>query len=45
LFIAKNIVLGGVKSATLHDTGSVNVEDLSSQVYHADDLLDNCADF
>lgn len=30
--LAKNIVLGGVKSVTLHDTGNVNIEDLSSQV-------------
>ena len=32
LFSAKNIVLGGVKSVTLHDTGNVTLEDLSSQV-------------
>ena len=30
--IAKNVVLGGVKSVTLHDTGSVELSDLSSQV-------------
>ena len=29
---AKNVVLGGVKSVTLHDTGCVEISDLSSQV-------------
>jgi len=30
--IAKNIVLGGVKSVVLHDTQNTSYEDLSSQV-------------
>ena len=30
--IAKNVVLGGVKSVTLHDNSTVSMEDLSSQV-------------
>ena len=30
--IAKNIVLGGVKSLVLHDTKNANYDDLSSQV-------------
>ena len=30
--IAKNVVLGGVKSVTIHDTGKVAWSDLSSQV-------------
>ena len=31
--IAKNVVLGGVKSVTLHDDGNVEWADLSSQVH------------
>ena len=31
--IAKNVVLGGVKSVTLHDTKPATMMDLSSQVY------------
>ena len=30
--IAKNIVLGGVKSLTIHDEGNVTIENLASQV-------------
>lgn len=30
--IAKNVVLGGVKSVTIHDTGNASWYDLSSQV-------------
>ena len=30
--IAKNLVLGGVKSVTIHDIGEVTFSDLSSQV-------------
>lgn len=30
--IAKNVVLGGVKSVTLHDTEPASVADMSSQV-------------
>ncbi len=30
--IAKNIILGGVKSVIVHDCGQVNYTDLSSQV-------------
>lgn len=30
--IAKNVVLGGVKSVTIHDSGKVEWIDLSSQV-------------
>lgn len=30
--VAKNVVLGGVKSVTLHDSGNVEMSDLSSQV-------------
>ncbi|GBO25962.1 Ubiquitin-like modifier-activating enzyme 1 [Araneus ventricosus] len=32
LEIAKNIILGGVKSVTLHDVGTCEIKDLSSQV-------------
>lgn len=32
LSAAKNVVLGGVKSVTLHDSGNVEMSDLSSQV-------------
>ena len=31
--IAKNVILGGVKSVTLHDTESVLISDLSSHFY------------
>lgn len=31
-FAAKNIILGGVKSVTVHDTELAAIEDLSSQV-------------
>ncbi|EDO33332.1 predicted protein [Nematostella vectensis] len=31
--IAKNVVLGGVKSVTLHDTGAVELSDLTSQFF------------
>lgn len=31
--IAKNVVLGGVKSVTLHDTKPVTVSDLSAQYF------------
>ena len=37
--IAKNIVLGGVKSVVLHDTQNTNYEDLSSQVFFNQSLL------
>jgi len=30
--IAKNVILGGVKSVTLHDQGMAEWKDLSSQV-------------
>lgn len=30
--IAKNVVLGGVKSVTIHDTGNAAWSDLSAQV-------------
>ena len=31
--VAKNVILAGVKSVTLHDTGNVDLLDLSSQFY------------
>lgn len=31
--VAKNIILSGVKSVTIHDTGACEVKDLSSQYY------------
>jgi ubiquitin-activating enzyme E1 len=31
--IAKNIVLGGIKSVTIHDRTKATYEDLSSQVF------------
>ncbi len=31
--IAKNIILGGVKSVTLHDEANAEIADLSSQFY------------
>jgi len=33
LCIAKNVILGGVKSVTLHDTEPAQLAELSSQVY------------
>ena len=30
--VAKNVVLGGVKSVTIHDEGTVQIQDLASQV-------------
>ena len=30
--VAKNVVLGGVKAVTLHDSKNTNLSDLSSQV-------------
>ncbi|KAH8234400.1 hypothetical protein KR038_009109 [Drosophila bunnanda] len=33
LEIAKNVILGGVKSITLHDTATCGLQDLSSQFY------------
>ncbi|CAH3177011.1 unnamed protein product, partial [Porites evermanni] len=43
--IAKNVVLGGVKSVTLHDTGNVEMSDLSSQFFlEADDIGKNRAE-
>ena len=32
--IAKNVILGGVKSVTIHDENKCQISDLSSQVYH-----------
>lgn len=32
--IAKNIILGGVKSVTLHDQSNCTIKDLSSQFFH-----------
>lgn len=37
--IAKNIILGGVKSVTLHDTSVCKASDLSSQFYLTEDDL------
>ncbi|KAK3736400.1 hypothetical protein QZH41_017900 [Actinostola sp. cb2023] len=43
--IAKNVVLGGVKSVTLHDTGNVEGSDLSSQFFlRSDDIGKNRAE-
>ncbi|KAI8607937.1 hypothetical protein BC830DRAFT_1072563, partial [Chytriomyces sp. MP71] len=37
--IAKNVILAGVKSVTIHDRGLVEITDLSSQFYlHASDI-------
>ena len=36
--IAKNIILGGVKAVTLHDEGTAQWADLSSQVFFPDSL-------
>ncbi|KAG8177352.1 hypothetical protein JTE90_028350 [Oedothorax gibbosus] len=33
LEVAKNVILGGVKSVTLHDGGNCEIQDLSSQYY------------
>lgn len=30
--IAKNVVLAGVKSVTIHDEGNISIADMSSQV-------------
>ncbi len=35
--IAKNVILGGVKSVTLHDTEPVEIADLSAHIYFAED--------
>lgn len=37
MFAAKNLVLAGVKSVTLHDEGSVEMWDLSSNFYFLED--------
>lgn len=43
--IAKNIILGGVKSVTLHDTTNCSIRDLSSQFYlQSTDVGKNRAD-
>ncbi|KAK6308641.1 hypothetical protein J4Q44_G00219120 [Coregonus suidteri] len=43
--IAKNVILGGVKSVTLHDQGQAEWRDLSSQFYlHEEDLGKNRAE-
>ncbi len=43
--IAKNIVLAGVKSVTIHDTSAVTYDDLSSQFFlHEQDLGKNRAE-
>lgn len=43
--IAKNVVLGGVKSVTLHDSGNVEMSDLSSQFFlQAEDIGKNRAE-
>jgi ubiquitin-activating enzyme E1 len=34
--VAKNVILGGVKAVTLHDTEAVAVADLSSHFYFSD---------
>lgn len=34
LFVAKNVVLSGVKAVTIHDTNKATVGDLTAQVYH-----------
>ena len=41
LSAAKNVVLGGVKSVTLHDSGNVEMSDLSSQVKKPSYLTSN----
>lgn len=42
--IAKNVVLGGVKSVTIHDTENVTYEDLSTQFFlHENDIGKNRA--
>ena len=40
--IAKNIILGGVKAVTLHDEGTAQWPDLSSQVPFSDFVLLRC---
>uniref|UniRef100_A0A914Z6C3 SUMO-activating enzyme subunit 1 n=1 Tax=Panagrolaimus superbus TaxID=310955 RepID=A0A914Z6C3_9BILA len=43
--VAKNLVLGGVRHVTLHDTKNVSWNDLSAQYYlHEDDIGKNRAD-
>uniref|UniRef100_A0A4W5KET6 THIF-type NAD/FAD binding fold domain-containing protein n=1 Tax=Hucho hucho TaxID=62062 RepID=A0A4W5KET6_9TELE len=43
--IAKNVILGGVKSVTLHDQGQAEWRDLSSQFYlREEDLGKNRAE-
>lgn len=37
--VAKDVILGGVKSVVLHDTDSVQMSDLSSQVNLSSYLL------
>lgn len=40
--IAKNVILGGVKSVTLHDSAVCTIEDLGSQFYlYQDDIGKN----
>ena len=42
--VAKNIILGGVKSVTLHDEENAEIIDLSSQFYlNEDDVGKNRA--
>lgn len=44
LFVAKNLILAGVKSVTLHDEGTVELWDLSSNfIFTEDDLGKNRA--
>jgi ubiquitin-activating enzyme E1 len=37
--IAKNVILGGVKSVTLHDTANCTTKDLSSQFYLSEETV------
>lgn len=37
--IAKNVILGGVRSVTIHDEGVAEWRDLSSQVCESTDIL------
>ena len=39
--VAKNVILGGVKTVCLHDEGQVEIGDLSSQVYAVLVVLSN----
>lgn len=44
MFTAKNLILAGVKSVTLHDTGTVELWDLSSSfIFSEEDLGKNRA--